>query len=54
MDRRLRTGVTEGGYLSALDFVEGVGLKLVRFAPRARGLLDCLGIKLIEELPIVK
>ena len=36
------------------SLLRGWGLDWPGLASRARGLLDCLGIKFIEELPIVK
>ena len=42
MDRRPRTGVTGAISLSALDFVEGVGLRMAGLASWIGGLLDWL------------
>ena len=54
MDRGQRTGVTEDLSLPALDFIEGVGLRMAELASPIAGLLDCLAIKFIEGCPIVK
>ena len=42
MDRGPRTGVTGAVSLSDLDFVEGLGLRMVGLASRIDGLLDWL------------
>ena len=42
MDRGPRTGVTGAVSLSDMDFIEGVGLKLVGLAFQIAGLLDWL------------
>ena len=50
MDRGPRTGVTGAVSLSALDFIEGVGLRMAGLASLIDGLLDWLADLMMDDI----
>ena len=54
MDRDNGPGLLRAFLCQVWTLLKGWGLNWSGLAPRARGLLDCLAIRFIEEFPVVK